>query len=163
MTPASIEIEHVTAGPALDDVRELLREYVRSLSFSLCFQGIDDELRDLPGAYAPPGGALLLCRVGGASAGCVALRPADDGACEMKRLYVRPACRGAGVGRLLAAEIVAAGRRAGYARMVLDTHRSMTPAMTLYESLGFRRIAAYYFNPIEDVEYYELAYSRADS
>jgi acetyltransferase (GNAT) family protein len=83
----------VTPGQVAD-ARALFREYERSLGIDLCFQGFEQELAGLPGAYAPPRGRLLLAADGDALAGCVALRPLDGVACEMKRLYVRPAFRG---------------------------------------------------------------------
>ena len=83
-------------GSEIDDVRALLREYAASLPFELDFQGFDRELAELPGAYAPPRGALLVARTAGIVSGCVALRPLEGDSCELKRLFVRPAARGSG-------------------------------------------------------------------
>ena len=117
-------------------VRALFREYAESLSVDLCFQNFEAELASLPGEYAPPGGQLLLAFVGGELAGCGALRrfsDADDAnACEMKRLYVRPAYRRFGLGRLLAQALLDEGRRAGYSAMLLDTLDDMEAARELY-------------------------------
>jgi putative acetyltransferase len=101
----------------LEEIRTLFREYAASLPFALDFQNFDRELAELPGAYAPPRGALLLAR----GAGCVGLRPIDETICEMKRLYVRPSARGTGLGRRLAEAVVAEARRLGYLHMRLDT------------------------------------------
>ena len=150
----------VTPASTPDDIakaRLLFEEYASSIGFSLCFQGFNAELAGLPGAYAPPRGRLLLARADGVVAGCVALRPLQDEAvCEMKRLFVRPAFHGRGLGRRLAVAIIVEGRAAGYTTMRLDTVPSMKAAVRLYESLGFRDIAAYTENPIEGARYLEL-------
>jgi GNAT superfamily N-acetyltransferase len=137
-------------------VRALLEEYAGSLPYSLCFQGFAEELATLPGAYAPPAGRLLLARVEGQPAGCVALRPLGDRACEMKRLFVRPPYLGRGVGRRLATAIIDEARRAGYAVMKLDTLPSMRAAAALYESLGFKDTEPYTHNPIQGTRFMEV-------
>jgi carbonic anhydrase len=137
--------------------RELFLEYAGWLGFSLCFQNFDRELAELPGAYAPPMGRLLLALRGGEIAGCVALRPILDGACEMKRLYVRPAFRGQGLGRALAVKIVEEAHDMGYERMLLDTiPAQMGSAIKVYRSLGFNEIGPYYESPVEGARYMEL-------
>lgn len=147
------------------DVRAIFKEYADWLGFDLCFQGFEEELAKLPGDYAPPSGSLILAvddegtgepPEGVVIAGCVALRKLDPGICEMKRLYVRDAYRGTGLGRRLAAAIIDAGREIGYEKMRLDTLPSMTAAVALYESFGFVDTGPYRFNPIEGARYMEL-------
>jgi putative acetyltransferase len=121
-------------GQHLDEIRALLGEYWKSFGFTPCFQGFDEELAGLPGAYAPPLGALLLAP----AKGCVAVRALDVGTAEMKRLYVRAEARGTGLGRMLAAAAVAHARERGFARLVLDTIPGrMEEAIALYRSMGF--------------------------
>ena len=149
-------IIEVCAPDPLPTVRELFIEYAQAIAVDLCFQDFERELTELPGRYAPPAGSLLLALDGTNAAGCVALRNLGDGICEMKRLYVRPAFRGKGLGRALASDIVAAARQIGYERMRLDTLSSMKEAIALYQSLGFRRIAPYYDNPNRGAVFMEL-------
>ena len=140
----------------LDDVRGLLREYAASLAFPLDFQEFDREVAELPGAYTPPTGALLAARMSGEAVACVALRALSAEICELKRLYVRPAARGNGLGRLLVDAALAEARRLGYRRVRLDTLPGMETAQALYERLGFREIEAYTRNPIAGARFLEL-------
>ena len=153
------EILFVAPGDAdgLQAAREIFLEYADSLGIPLDFQGFEEELAGLPGAYAPPRGALLLARVDGVVAGCCGLRPLDTsdypGAAEMKRLYVRRAFRGFGLGRTLAEAALDAARQAGYACVLLDTLSDMEAARALYEDLGFAEMPPYYHNPIAGAHY----------
>jgi putative acetyltransferase len=139
------------------NVRILFKEYADWLGFDLCFQNFAEELAQLPGDYAPPGGRLYLAVQDEAIAGCVGLRPlAPPGICEMKRLYVRPPFRKRGLGRMMAEKVIDDAREIGYKRMCLDTLSWMTEALRLYESLGFVYIEPYRHNPMEDATYLEL-------
>lgn len=140
----------------IEAIRELFREYAATLPMNLDYQGFEAELAALPGKYALPCGCLLLAFEEGKVAGCVAMRPFDDGRCEMKRLYLRPAFQGRGLGRLLAARVVGEARAAGYKGMLLDTLSSMHAAIRLYESLGFGRRSAYYDTPVSNTVFMEL-------
>lgn len=154
---SAIELVSPEAPGALDEVRGIFREYADSLGVDLCFQGFEQELASLPGDYAVPQGALLLARVDGAVAGCCALRPLDNAdypnAAEMKRLYVRKAFRGFGLGRQLAEAALDAARLAGYASVLLDTLDDMEAARALYGGLGFEEIPPYYHNPLPGAHY----------
>jgi putative acetyltransferase len=153
----SIDIVEASTPAQFDGARLILREYAEGLAVDLCFQGFEDELAGLPGEYAPPGGALLLAFVDDALAGCGALRALADvdypNACEMKRLYVRRAFRGFGLGRRLAQALIDRALEAGYSNMLLDTLDDMEAARGLYEALGFEEIPPYYYNPIPGAHY----------
>jgi putative acetyltransferase len=137
--------------------RELFLEYAQSLGMNLCFQNFEQELAGLPGHYAPPDGRLFLAEYERLLAGCVALHKWQTSVCEMKRLYLRPAFRGKGLGRVLAEAIIAEARNIGYQRMRLDTIEPiMKDAVEMYCKLGFQEIAPYRPNPIAGAMYMEL-------
>lgn len=142
-----------------EDIREtrlLFDEYVAGLGVSLCFQNYDKEVAELPGDYVPPDGRLLLASREGEIAGCIALRKLEDGICEMKRLYIRPQFRGAGLGRILVHKIIDAAREIGYERMRLDTlPGKMDRAIAMYRRLGFQDIDRYYDNPYDEALFME--------
>ena len=169
----------------LDATRRIFGDYAASLGIDLGFQDFDRELGSLPGDYAEPRGALLLALVGIAHAppaavaaatpgdtlplgsgpaalvaGCCALRPLDTVDCpnaaEMKRLYVRPAFRGLGLGRQLAEAILDAARALGYASVLLDTLDDMESARALYHDLGFAEVPPYYHNPVAGAHYLKV-------
>jgi putative acetyltransferase len=146
-----------TTAEELDATRAIFQEYADQLGVDLCFQSFDDELATLPGDYAAPRGALWLALVDGAVAGCCALRPLDSvdyaNASEMKRLFVRKAFRGFGLGRQLAEAALDVARTKGYACVLLDTLDDMEAARTLYEELGFAEVPPYYHNPIAGAHY----------
>ena len=140
-----------------ETVVAMFREYAASINADICFQGFEEELASLPGKYACPAGCVLLAFVNDDLAGCGAMRPLAEGACEMKRLYVRPGFRGRDIGRELAEALIEKARVAEYQTMRLDTLATMTTAQALYATLGFKPTAAYYNNPIAGTVYLELA------
>ncbi|OYT98535.1 MAG: GNAT family N-acetyltransferase [Burkholderiales bacterium PBB1] len=157
MSPSEINLVTPDDDELIDLARGIFREYADSLGIDLAFQDFDAELASLPGPYAPPDGHLMLAFVDGELAGCGAFRGLTDvdyaNACEMKRLYVRPAFRRFGLGRLLAQALLDEARRAGYSATLLDTLDDMEAARSLYTSLGFEEIPPYYFSPIAGSHY----------
>ena len=157
MDKPSVTLLAPTTDAEIQAVRDIFREYADTLGVDLCFQGFEAELAGLPGDYAAPRGALLLAEVEGTIAGCCALRPLDTAdypnASEMKRLYVRRAFRGFGLGRELASAMLDRARQAGYACVLLDTLDDMESARALYTELGFQEIPPYYHNPIAGAHY----------
>ena len=142
-----ITITEAAGAADMDAVRVLFREYQEWAGDCHCFVDFEEELGTLPGRYAPPQGRLLLARDGDAVAGGVAMWPLDEGACEMKRLYVRPSWRRLGLGRRLADTLIAAATDAGYARMGLETLTRMGEAQALYRSMGFTLTGPWHDTP----------------
>ena len=144
----------------MEAVRTIFREYADTLGVDLCFQDFETELAGLPGDYGAPRGALLLAQVEGAIAGCCALRPLDTAdypnASEMKRLYVRKAFRGFGLGRELAEAMLDRARQAGYACVLLDTLDDMESARALYTELGSEQMPPYFLNSIPGAHYIKV-------
>ena len=148
-----LALRRVTAETELGALRELFSEYARVVDAPECFAGFEEELRRLPQGYD----ALLLATDESAPAACAALRRLDDATAEMKRLYVRPAHRGAGLGRRLAAEAIRVSREWRCRRLVLDTLPHMGEAHALYASLGFRETVPYLAVPTPGARCFELA------
>lgn len=168
-----LEIQHITAeGDDMDAIRTLFREYETELNEDLCFQSFEAELKNPLQKYGPPQGVLYIARWNHEVAGCIALMPLDERisttlnadanastslstACEMKRLYVRPAYRKHKIGKALVEQLIADAKRLGYRKMKLDTLQKLQPAIQLYQQIGFIETTAYYHNPLPDVVYME--------
>jgi GNAT superfamily N-acetyltransferase len=157
---ASADIRHAAFPRDADEVRTLFQEYVDGLGVDLGFQGFHDEVAQLPGKYAAPDGRLLLAWHGDEAVGCIAMRRIDSDVCEMKRLYVRPQARGESLGRRLVERLCDEARGAGYSRICLDTLASMASAQRLYESMGFRPIDPYVYNPLPGTRFLSLDLAR---
>jgi putative acetyltransferase len=155
-TPGSLEIRQAASADEMADVRALFLEYEKTVGVDLCFQGFAAEVQGLPGEYAPPRGRLFIAHDRGEAAGCIALRPLDGNACEMKRLYVRPGFRSAGVGARLVERVIGEAQQLGYERMYLDTLPSMEAAQRLYERLGFKDVPPYRSNPVAEARFLAL-------
>ena len=152
-----IEILQAETAEQIEETRKLFREYEKWLGLDLCFQGFEEELRNLPAKYATPDGRLFLALVNGKTAGCIALRKLEQSVCEMKRLYVRSEFRGLGLGKFLIEKLIEEAHLIGYEKMRLDTlPDQMSKAVKLYKSHGFVEISPYYENPYEKTLFLEL-------
>jgi GNAT superfamily N-acetyltransferase len=157
VNPVEMHIFQANTQEDINHARTLFEEYAGGVGISLCFQNFDQELKNLPGDYAPPGGRLLLAVDDDQLAGCIAMRKLAPGVCEMKRLFVRPMHRAKGLGRTLVNAIIDEARNLGYTTMRLDTLPGrMDEAIALYRSIGFVAIAPYYRNPVEGATFMEL-------
>ena len=157
--PADASFVQVETAAQVNVARTLFREYEAWLGVDLCFQSFEAELSALPAPYVPPGGALLLALEDGGVVGCGGFRPMSADCCELKRMFVRPAFRGKGIGRALADALLSRARTAAYRSVRLDTFDFMREAVALYQTLGFRRIERYYDNPHPGALFFELPLS----
>lgn len=144
-----------TPEPALEQAKQLFREYAEELAVDLCFQSFDAELSDPLKKYGPPNGALFIAYHNDEPAGCIALQWLEPGVCEMKRLFVRPAYRQYGIGRVLIEALLQKAKDMQYQTMKLDTLHRLQAAIALYHRYGFVETTAYYTNPLPGVVYME--------
>jgi len=152
-----LRIQHISLeGIELNLIRDLFREYENELDEDICFQSFEEELKDPLKKYGPPAGDLLLATWHSETAGCIALTKLKEiGACEMKRLYVRPPFREHKIGKVLVEKLIASAKEKGYTRMRLDSLNKLEAAIRLYKNFGFKHIPAYYDNPLNGVVYME--------
>ena len=131
----------------------MFREYADAIGDDFWRGSFEEELAALPGYYD----VLLVARDdAGALVGSVAIRRLPDGSGELKRLYVRPAARGTGLGKMLARSAVERAREHGFMLLRLDTLPAMETARGIYASLGFQPAERYSDNPIPGVLFFEL-------
>ena len=154
-------VDIIDAEDRLDDIRQLLTEYVNWIGVPLEFGDFDAELADLPGAYDRPKGRLYLAQVNHELVGCVALQPSDieepdQNVCEMKRLFVRNAYRGLGISRKLARKVIAEAKDIGYTLMLVDTFDFVDRLVRLFDELGFEETPAYRPSPHDNLRYFRL-------
>ncbi len=152
----TIILRHADTPELIATARTLFQEYAEAIGTNLEYQGFSGELAALPAPYAPPGGVLILARVAENIAGCVGLRPLGEGTGEMKRLYVRPAFRSLGLGKLLIDAVIRNAREARYRELRLDTLSSMRAAQALYRKLGFVEIEPYNASHLPGTRFYSL-------
>lgn len=152
----TVRVRRVRSARDARSLRPVFREYARAVGPHFRWGGFAEEVRSLPQTYLPPDGSLIVARVGSRIAGMVAVRRWSGTICEMKRLYVRPAFRGRGLGRRLVLSILAEARRLGYGRIRLDSLHTMKAAQAIYQQAGFKRIPPYLPSPGTRTYYFEL-------
>ena len=155
-----INLQIVEDADHLVQARTLFQEYADTRMNDPALVNFPEEIKNLPGEYGPPAGAIILARFNGNPVGCVAFHRIADDVCEMKRLYVSPRFRGRGIGRSLVEAILKRAGEMGYSRMRLDSIPGMKTAQALYKSMGFYDIDAYRNNPNRGTKYYEIKLSR---
>jgi DNA-binding MarR family transcriptional regulator/GNAT superfamily N-acetyltransferase len=95
----------------------------------------------------PPFGALLVARLNGAPVGCGAVKLHAGQPAELKRMWVAREARGLGLGRRLLADLERHAQAAGAAAVRLETNRTLTEAIQLYRTSGYREVAAFNTEP----------------
>ncbi len=144
-------------GPLFDEYMQMLVETDPLFAKYLDLQNYDEEIDHLEEKYGSPRGRLYLALTdGGEAAGSIALHPLDEERCELKRLYVRPAFRGSGLGERLVDLIIDDARSLGYRRMLLDTLTPLKSAIRIYRAKGFYEIPCYNDSPMIDTLFLQL-------
>lgn len=156
MSQINIEVVLADDSKKISEARKLIQEYGNSLNINLDFQNFKQELKKLPGQYIAPKGILLLATLDNKSVGCIALRELNSNSCEMKRLYIKEAYRGQGIGKMLVTRLIDEARKMKYEYMKLDTLPGMKRAQEIYESYGFYDINPFVYNPVDGTRYMEL-------
>jgi DNA-binding MarR family transcriptional regulator/GNAT superfamily N-acetyltransferase len=120
--------------------RELDQRFDRGFDPALSISADDREL-------TWPAGLFLLATLHGEPVGSGALKLHRDGTAEIKRMWVAPAARGLGLGRRLLGDLEARAAAAGASRARLETNGTLTEAIALYRSAGYREVAAFSDEP----------------
>jgi len=148
LTAPDITLRRLTTGA--DDLalgQAMVREYVVATAEEQAGPDGDADIErilpyipdwdDFAGRFLHSGGAFVVADVDDEVAGCVGVTPRGGGACEMNRLWVRPAFRRCGLGRALAVASMDEARALGCTRMLLDVLPQRAGAIALYHDLGF--------------------------
>ena len=145
-----VTVDRAASPEDVEAVRVLVREFFRWAMAEAAgtdgpdnpsvFAGLEAELAGLPGRFGPPSGCLILARLDGEPAGCVAYYGQSPTTMEIKRMFVRPEAWGHGIGARMLEALLAEARAAGYERHVLSTHPSLHRAQAVYRRAGFREV-----------------------
>ncbi len=150
-------VEIIKANSDIDfkEASILFQEYATWLNIDLSFQHFEEELMHLKEMYAFPEGAILLSKQENIFTGCVAVRKQALDIAELKRMYIKPNNRKAGIGAALLKKAIEMAKEIGYKKIRLDTLDNMHPAINLYKKAGFYQIEQYYFNPEKNALFFE--------
>jgi len=148
-----ISIDQIETTEQIEAVRSLVREFMNyaltldpHAKSANTFAGLEEQLANLPGIFAPPDGAFLLVTVDAVPAGCVAYFGLGSDVCEVKRMYVKPEFRGMRLGEKLSQSLIERARTQGYRKIVLSTFYKLKAAQALYANAGLT-----VYEPTEDV------------
>ncbi|MBR1397909.1 MAG: GNAT family N-acetyltransferase [Selenomonadaceae bacterium] len=146
-------IEIVSGQNHIDEVIKLFQEYKDELKVDISFQPTDETAEEIVKIYDK----IYIALNNDEAAGCIAFhKMSNDRNCEFKRLYVRKKFRGFHIGKLLLQHAIDESKKLNYNAIYLDTLSTLEAACRMYESFGFKKIEAYYHNPLPDVCYYKL-------
>jgi len=156
--PGNYQFIRAVNGIEYAAARNLFIEYANSLNFDLSFQNFDNELAEMDLMYNKPDGGIILVRENASEdfIGCVGIRKSEDHIAELKRMYIRETHRHKGLGEWLLDLVIDLARQLNYKKIRLDTMKTMTSAIKLYENKGFRLIEPYRYNPDKDALFFEL-------
>jgi carbonic anhydrase len=150
-----IQIVEATTPARIEQFRALLMQYAAEREGGFSERMVQD-LRDLPGRYAAPDGGLFIALCDGKPVATAAWTKFSETLIEMKRVYVQPAHRGKGIGRRLSQCIIDEAAQRGFAQVGISTWATAEPAITLYQSLGFKHIPPFKTSPIAGLVYMGL-------
>jgi putative acetyltransferase len=124
------------------EVREIVYSVLAEYGLSNDPDGTDADLADLEGNYWERGGVFhVVVAEDGSTVGCAGLFRLSPTEAEVRKMYLRPAARGRGLGRLLLERLIADARRLGYRSLVLETASVLGEAIALYRSAGFAPVS----------------------
>lgn len=151
-----IELVEAKTADDFSAAKILILEYVTWLGIDLSFQNFDHEFNTLSETYSPPNGGLCVVYRNDKPVGVAGIKKFNETECEVKRMYVQPASRGLGIGKLLITHCIQIAKRLNYEKVKLDTAGFMKSAIKLYTDSGFIEIPAYRHNPYEEARFFEL-------
>ena len=153
----SLGVQIIDFQPRYRDAFQLLNlEWLEAL-FEV--EPIDAKILSNPEAIIAAGGVILYAIQGDEVLGCCALKHHGGGEYELTKMAVTSDAQGLGLGRLLGVATVERFNQLNGSKLYLETHDSLIPAITLYESLGFEHTEPPFRSPYERANVY-MEYQR---